>query len=976
MNAPQASDVETGDTASDGAALEIRVHGVHGTSPTSMLGVEASQVAGDNLTGLYRGRKPLPYRTLRSGTAVEAYSWGSLTSGVQGLLGWVGRVLWLTLLPFALVNVAYWARFHLDESDPTHGREARISAWCVRWAGLLLTCLFMLTPCLLFVDLIGWQCYGANASGCPRLPDWLDFMARFDAGRRMAIASIVPFALLAVLWGLSRTTRSRYEAMRDTEAVPDLGPAEPLRSRDMWRGDQRCRRLQYLHVGVGVATVVMFSGMQMLVTVPDTAGAVWATTGLAATAWVVAFVRACFVDHPVSPWDEWLPRAVVLFAVLHLLALWFVPITADQTRDEFNGPFRNNNIWFLVVITGLVALNIVLFFSRCAQLWVVRVAIAAVVVVPVGVLIRYPRGVDDDRVLWAGLVIGAGLWLTMVIWHQRFTDAETARHESAAWRGGGVAVLLGAGGWIALLFSSSLVIGFADYVNGSDHRVSQLDTSLGEFAAAVPGDSVTVAGDVEVKGAVLLSPTSSQRLPQLVGGVLAVDSATNTGDTEQSLFDDTLLPAGTRIVLPERSVSFVDSCVRSTGSSKTNWSPCRPSASNFTPQGSILTAREIEVAHSSVRLEAIEPPQRPLAVPQVLIWTPLVQLAWIVVVGVALALAIVVYWRTAGTAIGEHVFATDADTPAASLSEIRRRRVSAALAHRAEPLTDVVGSLTTLLGLALLVGAASGRPPWQLLPWTDLFSTVSLYAAVGASLLMLLLGSYVRRSESARRAVGILWDLTTFWPRAAHPLAPPCYAERVVPELTTRIRWGLEKNAVVVLSGHSQGSLIAVAVAARLADDELARLRLVTYGSQVRALYGRVFPAVFGPQFIGNQPTRGAPSLRDGFPDIPFESDEVTPYFPSGATTLRARIGPDHWLNLFRRTDALGYRVFTDFDSDHDIPVREVPVAAAGDPGPRIGGHGGYQHTPEYRRILARWMTEDPVDPSAELTLAEPLPLE
>ena len=37
--------------------VELRVHGVHGTSPGAMLGVgdgEVGQVAGDGLTGLYR----------------------------------------------------------------------------------------------------------------------------------------------------------------------------------------------------------------------------------------------------------------------------------------------------------------------------------------------------------------------------------------------------------------------------------------------------------------------------------------------------------------------------------------------------------------------------------------------------------------------------------------------------------------------------------------------------------------------------------------------------------------------------------------------------------------------------------------------------------------------------------------------------------------------------------------------------------
>lgn len=956
-------------------ALELRVHGVHGTSPNSMLGVPASQVAGDAVTGIFRSTGDLPYRTLNPGHAVEAYSWGALTSGVQGLLGWVRRVLWLTLLPFAFVNVAYWARFHLDPESTSSGLEARISARCVRWAGMLLTCLFVLTPCLLFVDLIAWQCFGGNANGCPRLPDWVDFLAGFNAAQRMAVASLVPLVMLGILWGLSMQTTARYEAVKDTETVRDMGLGNPLRSREMWSGEARAKRLQHLHVSLGLATIAMFSGLQMLVTTPDTAGFLWATTGLASGVLALALARAYVVTDTIEAAETWLPRVALLITAAHLLALWFTPLTAAQEDADFTGPFKNNNLWFLAVIIGLLALNTVLFLSRIKRVWVVGAVIGGVVVVPFVVLANYRRGVDDPWVLWAFLAAGVVSWAAMLWWHLHYQDAEKHRHESAAWRGSGPAVLLGAGAWIGLLFTSALLIGAADYLNGSEHPVSQLDTRLEPIRTPGVNDVVTLNGDVVIAGAVLVSPAATGEPVRVIGGEVRADSAKGTGELAPDLFDQTVLPTGTTIMMGEEdALVLVDTCVRASDTAR-----CRPSSKGFVAQASYDGAgAELLVAERSVTLSFAEPPQRPLIVPQVLTWTPLIQLIWIVLLAGLTALAVGIFWRTAGKAIGTYQFPSDADTPPASRGEIRKLRVRAALAHRAEVLTDIVGALTTLLGLLLLIGAASGKPPWQLLPFSRPFTTLSLYAAVGSSLLLVLLGSYLRRSESTRKAVGVIWDLATFWPRAAHPLGPPCYAERVVPELTTRIRWALGKQALVVFSGHSQGSLIAVAVAARLEDEELKHLRLVTYGSQIRALYGRVFPAVFGPSFMGNQPTNGAPTLRDGFPDIPppAGADEVTPYFPTSAETLRARLGPDHWINLFRRTDPLGYRVFTDYDSDHDLPVREVPVEAVGDPGPRIGGHSGYQHTPEYRRVVGDWLQEVLVDVPTEVTPVQPLPLD
>jgi len=247
---------------------------------------------------------------------------------------------------------------------------------------------------------------------------------------------------------------------------------------------------------------------------------------------------------------------------------------------------------------------------------------------------------------------------------------------------------------------------------------------------------------------------------------------------------------------------------------------------------------------------------------------------------------------------------------------------------------------------------------------------------VRARALLVLLGSRIRTSDSARRAVGVIWDLATFWPRAAHPFSPPCYSERIVPEITVRVRWALEVSGTrcVVLSGHSQGSLVVTTVAARM--PRLDRIRLITYGSQVRALYGRFFPSVFGPEVVGYVSTTGPSLLGRAEPDLQTSVDPAAvPAPPAAAGSVRGRLAAaTDWVNLFRRTDPLGFRVFSDLDSCVDIPTLEVPREPMGDPGPPVKGHSDYQHSPEYRLHLKGWTQEELVGHPGSTTGVQPLP--
>ena len=187
---------------------------------------------------------------------------------------------------------------------------------------------------------------------------------------------------------------------------------------------------------------------------------------------------------------------------------------------------------------------------------------------------------------------------------------------------------------------------------------------------------------------------------------------------------------------------------------------------------------------------------------------------------------------------------------------IARTRAMATLTDRGPLIVAVTSSTTLLLGAAALVGALTDEAPAEAARHTPAFvhGAAETAQALGSWLiglgfvLFVTWGRRAYKDASARRTIGILWDVGTFWPRAAHPFAPPCYAERAVPDLTWRMAtWTRATGGRLVLSGHSQGSVLAAAAAWQLKPSVRKRVALLTYGSPLERLYGRWFPAHFGP---------------------------------------------------------------------------------------------------------------------------------
>lgn len=246
------------------------------------------------------------------------------------------------------------------------------------------------------------------------------------------------------------------------------------------------------------------------------------------------------------------------------------------------------------------------------------------------------------------------------------------------------------------------------------------------------------------------------------------------------------------------------------------------------------------------------------------------------------------------------------------LERIRRAK---ALARLTDEVPGILIAATITLVAVVLVVFAQVAVTGEGLSDPDLQNPFQWLENIASAVLLtlpltggiLLWGSY--QSSSIRRVVGILWDICTFWPRRFHPFAPPSYGERTVPDLKQRLQFHQERG--VMLSGHSQGSVLALAA---LADEtsDLSLVAVLTYGSPIERLYARYFPE--------------------------YVSDELV------TETVEQMEG--RWVNLYRDTDFIGGPI-----EAVEVNVRMRDPDEADGP---VRSHFGYENTHDYREALRR----------------------
>ena len=785
--------------------VELRVHGVSGTPTVETLhDPHPIQVAGDSDTLFVRSGLPTTPvepgllvesqlaahpKVERHGRVLEAYHWGSLTAGSAI------RAFYMTLIPFLLVNVAYWAVPHATCWEDETRRQVianehpwvRLTRAVIKLFALALSIELILASALVAIDLYAWQ-YGAVAQVDPA-PAWPGRLLSLDLfrpfGRTVVVGAVLCVLVTAFFnyFGAKRWDREQSPA-----PYGDQGMVGPFAHTQFWTKRDVGQGMRRLHVvAMRAVLVALAAGVARAGGGKDGDSPVF----VAAITLALAFLLFAVILVAYSEWwpgGRDVPPAVGRFEAFALVArilqrvtnvlllvvlvlLWRMSPAWTVSRAH-PLPELSGALWTTATVqAGLaVLLAVLLFVVRVTRGGRGQLAVSVPGPAPVD-----PSAPGSPAVVWpdpAATVDDAGAW-------------SRGFHPAA---GGFVPLVLVVAAWqLAAALSAGLAILVA--------RV------LGTPVTSLPSDPSTAAAKDRLT------------LPDSYWGV------------------STLWAIGAGVLLVFAVLGLIVFAMLG------KWS---------------------EWVADAVAL--IEPPLTPDAASQ-----------------------------------------ADAVARSAVARKIGAARVRGhLLKHDA---IDFIVMLVAYMAGVAVVGAAllpsRSRSGW--LKQQDLNSGVLPYIGswllVAVAAALLLLGRSAYRSAGMRRRTGTFFDVACFWPRVAHPFAPPCYGERAVPDLVQRVELLLELDAEspqppvaepptagpkhrVILAGHSQGSLICFCVVMQLygrhGADKLRGLSLMTYGSQLRWAFPQVFPSYVG-------------------------------YWEQAV--VRSQVLDHRWRNMFRHTDPIGDRV-------------------------------------------------------------------
>jgi hypothetical protein len=833
--------------------VEIRVHGVSGTPPEELLGrADVHQVAGDRLSGFYRPSLAQQMRdepppdaasgvTGRPGPWLEGYSWGGWTSGARS------RVLWLLLLPFALVNVSSRMLPPEPPGRPQPARALRLTtAALIRVLALSLTLSIVQGAAGVAMVTVANRC--ASVPGqpglCHGLPSWsTDLLGRLSPAARLLLGAAVPIAVTLLLWLVSYQASARYE--RASGTAPGDRPddaAQPLLRPDLWRSGPVVSRLRLVHVQAGLVSVLGTASWLLPAGADRTV-----TVSLAAATLLGAALLV--VLRPRPPYDlEHRARIMLPARVLWAPVAGTAAALAIQVAPQLAGPAG-----------------------------------------PVGAAVRAGADLAVRRadVLVQDLFVGQALLLALIALLVAAGRIFGACRGRAVFMSGFAAFFVGMLAWLlgAMLTAAVLILAPAWLARpGFAFTPRQIATALASpDTAGWFGDTSRSAGVGTAVGVAVLVLL----VLQLGGRAIA---ATRTGGARR-----------------DREAVGADYPIGAGGGTAADRDRARRIGYIF------WTARRVDGVPSGI----------------VVLCAAIAGL--LIVQGLALA---VPGGPTGGWA--------------------------AAMLGRTPPACRAAADT----GLCSHVDAVA---------W-------GAFLTAGLAVLVVVAGVLAYRTPAARRGVGVFWDLACFWPRDTHPFAPPCYNERIMPQVSERVRWylGTERHtgaadpsskaalppAVergrLVLAGHSQGSVIALAAAVIQPAATRQRLSLVTVGCVLDRLYSRFFPRYFGPELYRTAAAMLSPGAG---------ADD-----PSEAC---------RWINIWRHSDYLGgsvpYPPGPDRVGPEDVESIDPPfdVASGDTVYPAARRHSDFWtdpvFLPQVERLLAETRAAAPA-PGAEPAPDEPHP--
>lgn len=901
--------------------LELRVHGVDNTTAASLLDLrpeDVERVAGDKLGSFWRPT-PAALSALRQGQrgyvppgiVREAYSWGGMVrttpdlgrAGAAGVVAaTVARVLYALILPFSIGNAVQWSRRLSSPSDALRTRVwAAITAGAGRLFGMLLTLLFTATAITVALDVLAAQC-GAEAALCTPVAGILEPLGAWTTGQRFALFALAPVLAVVGLWLLSAIAGVRYDVLPGMEWHSDeasgAGADDAPRGRGLWRRSAR--------IGGELPP-------------PDAPTAVLAHPGF------------------------WANRIVGDLARVHLAAaiLLTTAVTALNGAMRWYTECTGIGGWETCVGDGaadagyqrLVAVAII---AGC----LLAASVVLACIIPTMAIEPHER----DRANWhaiatTALLVAAVLTFAVLLWLLVFLGDVGARPPERLY-GGGMMVLVIVTAAAAIAFSGMFWRPF----RGRRH--------VG-WNGCGPALFMTLSLVVAVATSAIVVVTAGDWLNGSRGAAALVRGDTTTTDAAVETAWATEVRC--RLDAPADGLSPGEAVAL-------DCTAAEPVAGTL----HALTVPSAYVALGSLFVVGL-------------------------LVGVVLALAAAarrrdvtaraLAWHAPASPDARIVDVDDGVLPVSRTGLYRRiaaKRTTAARLHIVEPLTGMISIMVGIAGVTGLVWVwrayAAQQPLWDVVPSGLDPAVVTVFLAVAMPVLawigILITGLLAAGAVGGgQRPLGTAWDIACYLPRTGHPFGPPTYAERAVPEIAGRVfAWLREdESRRIVVSAHSMGGVLAVSAMGLLASSPqtrglLPRVRLLTFGVQLRAFFGRMLPELLGPAVLGTEPCLAPRALASD----PWAADLAaqTPRHPSDAPAprtgrLRGTLltgGGVKWLSLWRLTDYLGFPAAS--TSTHlpdgrantvDRFAEELDLSGYM---VEVGTHSAYYRTPAYETAV------------------------